>query len=245
MAKRFTDSSKWSDIWFSDLSTEHKLIYLYILDNCDQVGVWQPNLKLAEFQLGIRPNWELFQTALTESRLFIMPNKSWWLIKFCTFQYGELTEQSKSKTSEYYIKLLKKHTLWIDYTKTIYSFKDKEKEKDSVFINIDEHEILILPESEVIERLKVHQYQDKEKMMRAYGFTESEYDHAVDRFCLEKENTQKDFPEVVRHFKKWCGTKVSDIKQTAADKLINNSDRENVKKRNSNLPAGTTDKLFG
>ena len=61
MAKRFTDSTKWSDIWFSELSTEHKLAYIYILDSCDQVGVWHPNFKLADFQLGFNTDWKNFQ----------------------------------------------------------------------------------------------------------------------------------------------------------------------------------------
>lgn len=245
MAKRFTDTSKWGDVWFSELSTEHKLIYIYILDNCDQVGVWQPNFKLAEFQLNIAPNWSLFKEKMTDKRLFVMPNGNWWLVKFCTFQYGEIDEKSQSKTTQFYIKLLKKHTLWIPYTEGIYTPKEKEKEKDSVLYKNDNQQNLILPENEVIERLKVNQYQDKEKMMRTYGFTETEYEHAVDMFCLEPENIEKDISEVIRHFKKWCGTKVLAIKQTAEDKLLNNHQREEIKKRNTNLPVGHTDKLFG
>lgn len=98
---------------------------------------------------------------------------------------------------------------------------------------------------EVSDRLKYQQYKDKEGLMRTYGFTETEYEHAVDMFCLEPENTSKDIVEVIRHFKKWCGTKVLPIKQTAADKLLNNSQREEIKKRNTNLPIGHTDMLFG
>ena len=242
MAKRFTDSEKWKDEWFGELSNEDKLTYLYILDNCDAVGVWKTNYKLAEFQLGFKVNWENFKETLGEKRLFIFDG-GWWFRKFCDFQYGVLSEDKKSPTILYYIKLLKQHRLFIDYTMGIYTPKEKDKEKE--LEKVKEREGLIFENSVVIERLKFQQYDDRMNLMRTYGFTDTEFEHGVDMFCLETENTNKDFSEVVRHFKKWVGTKVISIKTTAKDKLINNADREEKIKRNKDRPVGTYDKEFG
>lgn len=130
MAKRFTDSTKWSDIWFSELDTEQKLAYIYILDSCDQVGVWHPNFKLADFQLGFITDWNKFKRTLSDSRVFVMPNGNWWIKKFCGFQYGTLSEVSKSPTIIFYVNLLKKHSLWIPYIEGIDTPKEKDKDKD-------------------------------------------------------------------------------------------------------------------
>jgi len=45
MAKRFTASEKWEDLWFSELSNKYKLFWIYLLDKCDNAGVWENILK--------------------------------------------------------------------------------------------------------------------------------------------------------------------------------------------------------
>ena len=51
---RFTDTEKWTnDKWFSDLDPKHKLFWLCLLDQCDNVGVWEPNIRMMNFLLAI------------------------------------------------------------------------------------------------------------------------------------------------------------------------------------------------
>lgn len=38
MAYRFSDTSKWSDEWFVDLTPQEKLLFMYLCDNCDIAG---------------------------------------------------------------------------------------------------------------------------------------------------------------------------------------------------------------
>lgn len=93
MAKRFTDTGKWEDPWFTDLPSEHKLLWIYILDKCDQAGIWKVNKRLAEFCLGITLDLDAFLIAAGER---ISVHRDRWLInKFITFQYGDLTEKNK------------------------------------------------------------------------------------------------------------------------------------------------------
>jgi hypothetical protein len=128
MAKRFTDTDKWEHAWFMDAPDSLRLAYLYILDKCDTVGVWNPNERLLKFFVG-----DVTLKDLAEhlgDRLYVMPNGKWWLHKFIDFQYGFLSEDSNSKPIISYIKTLKKHSLWKVYTKGIGTLKDKDKEKD-------------------------------------------------------------------------------------------------------------------
>jgi hypothetical protein len=49
MAKRFTDTNKWNDVWFSQLPNDYKLVWIYMLDTCDNAGIWLKNIKNLNF----------------------------------------------------------------------------------------------------------------------------------------------------------------------------------------------------
>ena len=126
--KRFTDTDIWKKEWFQDLSPKYKMAWFYLKDNCDNVGVWNVNYRLANFQVGCKIDWEDF-IEKCNGNIHVVSNKKWWVVDFCRYQYVELSEESKSPPVISYIKLLKKHSLWIGYTKGMYTIKDKDKEK--------------------------------------------------------------------------------------------------------------------
>lgn len=39
--RRFTDTAKWDDPWFRGLSGPHKLVFLYVIDRCNNAGFWE------------------------------------------------------------------------------------------------------------------------------------------------------------------------------------------------------------
>ena len=127
--KRFTDTSIWKKEWFQDLTPEYKMAWFYIKDNCDNVGVWDVNKRLANFQIGSNIDWDDFLEKCN-GNIYILSDKKWYLTDFCNFQYGELSEESTSKPVVSYINLLKKHNLWEVYLKGSNTLKDKDKGKD-------------------------------------------------------------------------------------------------------------------
>lgn len=146
MSKRFTDSDKWEDPWYMDLTPEEKLAYEYILDKCSNIGIWKPNFRLAAFCIGIDFDFDSFKEKLGNDRVRLLANNDWWLIKYIDFQYGKLSEESKSKPIMSYVKELKKQSLWVPYRKGIGTLshtlkeKDKDKEKDKEPKVIEEFE---------------------------------------------------------------------------------------------------------
>ena len=127
MGKRFTDTAIWDKVWYRTLLPAEKVAFNYIKDRCDNVGVWCPDIQLAEFVIGESIDWESFLSKLN-SNIVVLDNGKWWLSDFCNFQYGELSDACKPHQS--YIKLLKKHRLYKGYTKGIHTLKEKDKEKD-------------------------------------------------------------------------------------------------------------------
>ena len=53
MAYRFTDTGKWSDSWFIELSPTAKLLFMYICDNCDVAGFFEISPRKIAFDTGI------------------------------------------------------------------------------------------------------------------------------------------------------------------------------------------------
>lgn len=53
MAKRFTETNKWNDAWFSSLSPTQKFVFLYLIDVCDNAGFYELNFRRMEFDLGL------------------------------------------------------------------------------------------------------------------------------------------------------------------------------------------------
>jgi len=88
--KRFTETLKWRDPWFRNLSCRAKLLFFWLLDNCDNAGVIDLDLKAAAFDIG-QPVEERHLTEI-QSRLQRLADGKWWITKFVTFQYGPLSE---------------------------------------------------------------------------------------------------------------------------------------------------------
>ena len=53
MGIKFTHVKKWDDVWFSNLSMEQKVMFIYICDMCDIAGFLEVNERLASFHTGI------------------------------------------------------------------------------------------------------------------------------------------------------------------------------------------------
>lgn len=107
--KRFTETTKWDDPWFIDLSSEAKVFWQYLLDKCDNAGVIDLSERQAEFLLnGKKSIKELFKEV--ESRLETLDDGKIYISSFVEFQFGELSESSNLHKNV--ILLLKKHNLF-------------------------------------------------------------------------------------------------------------------------------------
>lgn len=133
VSKRFTDTKIWNDSWYRKMPLKYREAWRFILDNCDNSGVWKVDFDLLKFFVG-----ESFEEAdlishlnVEKQRILSLKNGFYWLVKdFISFQFGELSKDSR--VHESILKLVSSHSLSIGYPKGIYTLKDKDKDKDSL-----------------------------------------------------------------------------------------------------------------
>jgi hypothetical protein len=129
--KRFTETNKWDDPWFLELSMEHKLLWQWLCDRCDNAGIIEPSMKLASFHIGHQyPSDTL---SAFGDRLVKIGGGKWFIPKFIAFQYGKLSSDCKAHNPVFVS--LEKNGIDVEnltfkgYSKGIHTLKEKEKEK--------------------------------------------------------------------------------------------------------------------
>lgn len=143
--KRFTETKKWDDPWFMELSPTAKLLWVWLLDHCDNAGVIEINTKLSSFQIG-QPIEDRHISELS-SRIKSIENGKIWIEKFIQFQYGTLSTTSRPHVSV--LSLIQHHGIKMDqnrimiqhhdpksgsnrdYVEGIYTLQEKDKVRTS------------------------------------------------------------------------------------------------------------------
>lgn len=88
MAKRYTDTEKWKDDWFVSLGNDYRIIWQWLLDNCNHAGICKRSIKLLNFMCNTNISEDELVKEM-EGRLLIKDN-IWFIPKFLKFQYSTL-----------------------------------------------------------------------------------------------------------------------------------------------------------
>jgi hypothetical protein len=151
MAKRFTDTEKWKDDWYLSLSNDYRIVWQWLLDNCNHAGICKPSINLLNMMCNTSIDEKLLIEIMSDRVLKI--NNIWFIPKFLKFQYGTLNSKKPAVISV--VNELKKNNL-IDLVSELFSndyvmiteplqnsyetIKDKDKDKDKD-ISINKSEI--------------------------------------------------------------------------------------------------------
>lgn len=99
MPKRFTDTDKWKKPYIRGLQGAYKLLWLYILDDCDHAGIWQVDFEVASIRIGEQVNeMEAIKSFGDRIEIFNEGTK-WFIVDFIDFQYGQLSEKNRMHLS--------------------------------------------------------------------------------------------------------------------------------------------------
>jgi hypothetical protein len=172
MAKRFTDTEKWRDDWFSNLSNDYRIIWLYLVDNCSFAGVWKKDFRGLNFNCNVTITESLFND-IFKGRV-IEFEKFYFLPKFIIFQYPKGFNSKKPAIVSVKNELEKLNLLrFFDYynelliiNESLYNdciiIKDKDKDKETV-------------KDKVKDKDKVKENAEKKVSKKPHLFSESEY----------------------------------------------------------------------
>lgn len=137
MAKRFIDTEMFCDEWFSELSKDAKLFFIYFITTCDHAGVLKLNKKLCEFQTGLK-NIDTIIKELGNSLVTVKEN-IFFMPKFIKFQYPNFPN-SAVKQQDSALKLLKQYGFWDDKTNSYITVTEQLPnyyDSDNVNDNVD------------------------------------------------------------------------------------------------------------
>lgn len=86
--KIFTDSKKWDDRWFRNLSPDRKLIYLYICDLSDHAGIWELDGDMLRLHLGVKYSDDEIIKKMDDltDKVAVLPNNKFWITNYIHFQ---------------------------------------------------------------------------------------------------------------------------------------------------------------
>ena len=169
--KRFVDCDIWGKKWFRELPPKTKLFYFYMITKCDHAGMYDVDLELAAFQIGMPISSADINKVLKHIK--IVKDDKWWVKGFVDFQYGELKDTNNAHISV--IKILNKYgILGADEGLTSSSQADqyKEKEKDKKKDKVKEKEKM---DSSILEVSATHK--------KTIGYREVQFKNKVSEFA--------------------------------------------------------------
>jgi hypothetical protein len=136
MAKRFTDTEKWNDDWYISLTNDYRIIWQWLIDNCNHAGICKRSIRL----LNLMCNTNISEDDLInnmEGRV-IKANNNWFIPKFLKFQYANLN--SERNVIKSVVKELEKHNLISMIPESFGNdyriIKDKYKDKDKDIVKL-------------------------------------------------------------------------------------------------------------
>jgi hypothetical protein len=88
MAKRFTDTEKWKKGFVRNLPPAYKLLWLYMLDDCDNAGVWQVEVEVASIRVGAKLNEKEALKLFGNNVISFDGGSKWFIKEFVKFQQG-------------------------------------------------------------------------------------------------------------------------------------------------------------
>lgn len=98
MSKRFTDTEKWKKPFIRGLNAPYKLLWLYILDDCDFAGIWQVDFDVALLKVGVKVSYNEALTMFGD-KITVLEEFKWIINDFIPFQYGTLNPANRVHAS--------------------------------------------------------------------------------------------------------------------------------------------------
>lgn len=141
MGKRFTATEKWDDPWYRKLPCKYRDFWQYVLDKCDNSGVWIKDIETASYFIGETLNEQEALSCFNngKERIVVLKGGLRWLVAdFVSFQFGVLRANNPLHRSILTLQEKNKNKGYLrgsnaPQEKDMVKEKDKEKDKEGVW----------------------------------------------------------------------------------------------------------------
>lgn len=99
MAKRFLDTSIFRDPSVRAMKAPYKVLYLYLLCECDHAGVWICEMDVAALRLGMKLGGRDEVLAELAGAVIDLGGGAWYVVDFVRSQYGKLNPANRVHAS--------------------------------------------------------------------------------------------------------------------------------------------------
>ena len=139
-----TDTDKWKKKFIRGLDSSYKLLWIYLMDDCNHAGIWDVDIDVARIRTGVIFDEDI---AIQKFKGRVIPfdeGDKWFIPDFIHFQYGVLSESNRVHNSvienldkyslRQYLELEKNKGLSKGLASPLERVKDKDKDKDKVIL---------------------------------------------------------------------------------------------------------------
>lgn len=236
---RFFDPERYNEDWYIELKGEYQKFFDFIIEMCDNAGVWKPNKFDFEAKTGFKLNLDSFLKKVNgnKERIIVLENGRWFIPGFIQYQFF-----NKKSSFEFTSHPLHKNiinsleanniqpTLVKGLVRAWQALKDKDKDlkKGGMEENIDKNPtpgispappVLLPPNAETVLYSIEHCMEialKDQRWVRANKTSEQEL--KIFNASLEKEGTYEKNPRDYKtHFARWKNKKggvVEEVKET-------------------------------
>lgn len=92
--KRYIDTELFKQAFVRSLPTQYKALWVFLFCDCDNAGVWQVDIEVAELYTGAKFSLQEIKTYLGAKLHFFANDKKAFIPDFISFQYGNLNEKN-------------------------------------------------------------------------------------------------------------------------------------------------------
>jgi len=189
-----TDTDKWKKRFVRELTPQHKLLWFYILDDCNHAGIWEVDIEVASIRVGENLIYDMLPQSFLDKIVIFDDGDKWFIPDFIEYQYGELNQNSNVHKSV--LNLLNKYNLE-GYLKGSQRVESTLKDKDT--------DIVIVKDKAKAKRFTKPTIEDiKEYCIERNNFVDAEkfFDYYSSNGWKVGKNPMKDWKASVRTWEK-------------------------------------------
>lgn len=215
MAKRFTDTEKWKKPFIRGLQGPYKLLWFYILDDCDHSGIWQVDIEVAQIRMGECFNLEL-AIELFGDKIHVFDNgEKWFIPDFISFQYGELNPANRAHNSV--IQNLNKYNIK-PLVSPLQGCKDKDKDMDMVKEDSTTNHSTIIYDPEILLKELINSESWKAGILTS-GYIDKMDIPMLNKFIQAFVNEQRDKDQMIKNLSGYKSYFINWIKKQPKDRF--------------------------